>query len=182
MKIQVEGKQMDVGEALTKHVTEAIEKVSSKYFEKPIEVKVIFSKENNFFHSEILIHASKGINLQANAKADDAYPAFDGSLDVLEGRLRKYSKRLKEHHKRIGEEAKEFINSYVVEAPDEETAEHVVIAEIENPVETISVADAVMRLELAGLNALMFRNIADNKINMVYLREDGNIGWVNAQN
>lgn len=182
MKVQVEGKQMEVGESLTQHAQDELDRVVEKYFEDSIEAKVIFSKDGHFFNAEILIHAGKGINLQSRGKADDAYPAFDASLDVLEGRLRKHKNRLKEHHKRVGGQVKEFMNSYVVEAPASEeeghAEDHVIIAEIEQPIETMSVSDAAMRLELANLNALMFKNSANGQINMVYLREDNNIGWV----
>ena len=182
MKVQVEGKQMDVGESLTKHAQDELERVAGKFFEDSIEAKVIFSKDHHFFNAEILIHAGKGINLQANGRADDAFPAFDISLDVLEGRLRKHKNRLKDHHRKAGNDAKAFINSYVVEAPTSEEEghkeDHVIIAEVEQAIETMSVADAAMRLELAGLNALMFKNSANGNLNMVYLREDQNIGWV----
>ncbi|MCV6599265.1 MAG: ribosome-associated translation inhibitor RaiA [Alphaproteobacteria bacterium] len=182
MKIQVEGKQMDVGASLSQYANDELAKVADKYFDHPIEAKVVFSKDNHFFKAEILIHANKGINLQAHGKADEAYPAFDACLDVLEGRLRKHKNRLKDHHRKLGAEAKEVINSYIVEAPVSEEEghdeDHIIIAEIENSVETMSVADAAMRLELANLNALMFINSSNNKINMVYRREDDNIGWV----
>jgi len=182
MNIQVEGKQMEVGEALTTHATEELERVTSKFFEDSIEAKVIFSKDNKFFNAEILIHAGKGINLQAHGKADDAYPAFDSALDILEGRLRKHKNRLKDHHRKAGAEIKEFINSYVVETPSSEEedheADHIIVAEVEHPIETMSVADAAMRLELGNLNALMFKNSSNGQLNMVYMREDQNIGWV----
>lgn len=182
MKIQVEGKQMDVGESLTQHVKEELERVTAKYFEESIDAKVIFSKDNHFFNAEILIHAGKGINLQANGKADEAFPAFDISLDVLENRLRKHKNRLKDHHRKAGSEVKDFISSYVVEAPTSEDEDHkedhIIIAEVEQPIETMSVADAAMRLEIGGLNALMFKNAANGNLNMVYLREDNNIGWI----
>ena len=182
MKVQVEGKQMDVGESLTQHAQDELDRVVGKFFEESIEAKVIFSKDHNLFNVEILIHAGKGINLQSKGKADDAYPAFDASLDVLEGRLRKHKNRLKDHHRKAGVEAKEFINSYVVEAPSSEeedhTEDHIIIAEVEQPIETMSVSDAAMRLELGNLNAMMFKNSANGQFNMVYMREDSNIGWV----
>ncbi len=182
MKVQVEGKQMDVGESLTQHAQEELDRVVGKFFEDSIEAKVIFSKDHHFFNVEILIHAGKGINLQSKGRADDAFPAFDSSLDVLESRLRKHKNRLKDHHKKVGGQVKEFINSYVVEAPSSEDEgheeDHIIIAEIEQPIESMSVSDAAMRLELANLNALMFKNSANGNLNMVYRREDGNTGWV----
>ncbi|MEO5611996.1 MAG: sigma 54 modulation/S30EA ribosomal C-terminal domain-containing protein, partial [Sphingomicrobium sp.] len=41
-----------------------------------------------------------------------------------------------------------------------------------------SVSDAVMLMDLRNTNALMFKNSASGAFNMIYRREDGNIGWV----
>ena len=47
-------------------------------------------------------------------------------------------------------------------------------------IQVLSVADAVMHLELTSVPALMFINIENHQINMVYKRKDGNITWVEA--
>ena len=67
---------------------------------------------------------------------------------------------------------------------ENETAEEagndgpVIVADMETAVETLSVSEAVMRMELADLPAMMFRNKQTGGIGMVFHRPDGNIGWV----
>jgi hypothetical protein len=57
----------------------------------------------------------------------------------------------------------------------------VIVAEMQTHIETLSVGEAVMRMDLADQPALMFRNSAHGGLNMVYLRNDGNIGWVDPR-
>lgn len=55
------------------------------------------------------------------------------------------------------------------------------IAELSYEVESMSVEQAVMRLELSGDNCLLFRNSGHLGLNMVHLRTDGTIGWVDPR-
>jgi hypothetical protein len=41
----------------------------------------------------------------------------------------------------------------------------------------LTVADASMRLELEDLPIFLFNNSANGKLNVVYRRNDGHIGW-----
>ena len=53
-----------------------------------------------------------------------------------------------------------------------------VIAENEAEIETLTVSEAVFRLDLGAHPAMMFRNSANGGLNVVYRRPDGNIGWI----
>lgn len=202
MQIAIKGKQLDVGEALRTHVTEVMEQVVGKYFNNPIECTVFLSKEAHLLRADISAHIGRGILLQAQGEAPDAYTAFDVAAERIAKRLRRYKRRLRDHHRsREGGEAwpaQQYVIAHssdgeeVVEvgAESEDQSETgaeapnegpVIIAEMESVIETLSVSEAVMRMELADLPALMFRNSANGRIAMVYYRNDGNIGWVETQ-
>ncbi len=180
MQLTVKGKHLDVGDALRAHVQEQLSHTAKKYFRDPIEATVIFSKEkNHLFKADISIHVGGGIVLQTEHEADDPYPAFDVAAKAAGKRLSRYKDKLRDHRKTQPEE---LTANYTTLKPDENEAEGgtepAVIAEMEMPVLTLAVADAVMRLELGGLPALLFRNAKHSGLNMVYRRKDGNIGWV----
>ena len=44
--------------------------------------------------------------------------------------------------------------------------------------ERLSVSDAVMELDMTGAPVVVFRHAVSGRVNMVYRRADGNIGWV----
>lgn len=58
----------------------------------------------------------------------------------------------------------------------------VIVAEMETRVAYLSVGEAVMQMELAGAGVQVFRNVSHGGVNVVYRREDGNIGWIDPRN
>lgn len=194
MQLSVKGKQLDVGDALRSHVAENLPLIVEKYFNRPIEANVVFSRDAHLFRADISVHAGRGILLQSNASADGPYAAFDLAAEKIAKRLRRYKRRLRDHH---NGDAGEVLpaRKYILEAepedahlaePDENGPEDefkpVIIAEMQTHIETLTVGEAVMRMELAELPALMFRNRGTGGFNMVYRRPDGNVGWVDPAN
>ena len=57
----------------------------------------------------------------------------------------------------------------------------VIVAEQPMQIQKMSVSDAVMRMDLSGQTAILFRNPKNNHLNMIYRRADGNIGWVEPE-
>jgi ribosomal subunit interface protein len=181
MQLSIKGKQIDVGEALRQHVKERLEDATSKYFSESLDAQVTFSREAHLFRADIAIHARRGILLQSNASASEAYPAFDLAAERIAERLRRHKNRIKRHHHESHKDEAFLANAFVLqgeEKPDDEGDHPVVVAEMTTPVETLTVSEAVMRLDLGELPALMFRNRAHGGLNMIYRRPDGNIGWI----
>ena len=184
MNLTVNGKGFDVGEALRTYVGEGLDRMFEKYFSNPIEATVTFSKQGYRFHCPISVHVGRGILMQADGEGADAYGAFDGAADTVAKRLLRHKKRLRDHHREPNDSyaAKYFV---LADAESENGASDAngaaapaVIAEMEADIPTLTVSQAVMRLDLAGLSAMMFHNRAHGGLNMVYRRGDGNIGWV----
>jgi hypothetical protein len=137
-----------------------------------------------------VIHLDSGIVLEADALAADAYASADQAAVRLEKRLRRYKRRLKDHHRSRQEPIEAGgASSYILAggAEDEEGAEPeslqpVIVAEMETKVPFLSVGEAVMQMELSGAALLVFRNEAHGGVNVVYQRDDGNIGWIDPRN
>ncbi|MDR3451060.1 MAG: ribosome-associated translation inhibitor RaiA [Alphaproteobacteria bacterium] len=187
MKLSVKGKQIDVGDALRSHVETHLDETVGKYFAEQVDdldAQVAFSREAHLFCADITVHAGRGMVLQSKASANEPYPAFDAALTRLSGRLRRYKNKIKHHHHESrGEAEAQIANAFVLHGDDHGREEEVndnpaVVAEMTTPVETLTVSEAVMRLDLGDLPALMFRNRGHGGLNMIYRRTDGNIGWV----
>ncbi len=187
MQIQVSGKHMDVGEALTRHVNEQLKDTVGKYFDRPVEAHVTFSKDGHEFVCDALVHLSTGMMAKAKGRSEEVYAAFDGALNRLEKQLRRYKRRLKDHHKdrvdpieSIG--APTFVISSREEEEEPESLQPLIVAEMETSVQTLSVGEAVMQMELMGATMLVFRNVQHGGVNVVHTRDDGNIGWIDPRN
>ena len=187
MRIQINGKHIDVGAALTEHVETHLKNSVGKYSEQPIDANVTFSKDSFEFVCDISVHLSTGLNAQAKGRAGDVYDSFEVAVNRLETQLRRYKRRLKDHHK----DRKDPIEvsgepSYVLaagaESNEPETLQPIIVAEMETKVQTLSVGEAVMQMELSGADMLVFRNTTHGGVNVVHTREDGNIGWIDPRN
>lgn len=187
MQLTVQGKQMDLGDALKSHVSGKIEDINSKYFGRAIEAIVTFAPEghSSYVKTHISIRVGKDIMVISDATEPDPYVSFDQAAEKVAKQLRRYKRRLRDHHKRLDEAPQEQFTSafdYTLSAEqnneEEHHEEHLVIAEISTQIQTMTASEAAMRLDLSGLPALMFRNASHNGLNMVYRRADGNVGWV----
>ena len=188
MQLSVNGKQIDIGDALRGHIEENLPPIVTKYFENPIESHVTMAREGREFKADITVHVGKGILVQGQGSSEDAYAAFDTAAVHIAKRLRRYKRRLRDHHRGRDENpAMLAARHYVIEPhsdieePPRENDQPLIVAEMATTIETLTVGEAVMRMDLSGQPALMFHNSAHGGANMVYVREDGNIGWVDPK-
>lgn len=187
MRYQISGKQIDVGEALQTHVKTEIGNVISKYAGRPTDAHVIFSRNAHEMVCESIVHLSTGMTVQAKGHSPEIYAAFDQCAEKIGKQLRRYKRRLKDHHADRDDpvevtEAASYVLQSDGHAEDEAPDQPIIIAESVTQIPTLSVSDAVMQMELAHAPQLIFRNAAHQGINVVYRREDGNIGWVDPKN
>lgn len=193
MQVQVTGKHVDVGEALRARVSDEITTSIEKYFDRDGGgADVVVTKEGNAFKVDCAVTLASGQQLTTHGIGGDAHMAFDSALEKLEKRVRRYTRRLKDHHLAAQAKQAETAAYFVLELPaeDEELEdgadrtsypEPVVIAETEKPIRTMTVAMAVMELDLTESQTIVFRNAAHGGLSVVYRRPDGNIGWVDPE-
>ncbi len=185
MRYQISGKQIDIGEALQTHVKNDLNEIVGKYAERPTDATVVFSKDAHQFVCESTVHLSTGLTTQAKAAATEIYAAFDQCAEKMEKQLRRYKRRLKDHHQ-VRSQPVELMaaSSYILAGGDEsgetepESLQPIIVAEMETKIPSLSVGEAVMQMEIAGSPVLVFRNEGSQGLNVVYKRDDGNIGWI----
>jgi ribosomal subunit interface protein len=183
MTIQVTGKNLDVGDALRSYVQERVVHTVEKFVGREPKGHVRIEKEHGEFKTNCTIHLWQGMSLEAHGVAPDAYQSADRACERLEKRVRRYKSRLKRHG--AGETPRKQTQavSYVIQASQEKQEERdednpIIIAEAKTPVHEMVVADAVMQMDLSDQPFVVFRNASHGEINVVYRREDGNIGWI----
>ncbi len=189
MQLSGKGKQLNVGDALRTHVSDSLSRILGKYFGDAIEVSVTISRDGHMYRAVVVAHVGRGIQVQAQGSAEEPYPAFDTAAEHLAKRLRRYKSRLRDHHKDSGPKAETLLaQQYILAGDDEEEAaedvgqgQPAVVAEMTTEIPSLTVSEAVMRMDLADQPALMFRNSSHSGLNMIYRRTDGNIGWIDPR-
>jgi ribosomal subunit interface protein len=190
MPFRVSGKNIDIGEALRTRVTERIAETMAKYFDGGYSGHVTIGKEGYGFRTECAVHLDSGTTLHVDGMAADAYASADEAAQRVEKRLRRYHSRLKGHgparangaRAQLGDVVGIDAQSYIIAAPDQESEltefNPVIIAESTTTLETMAVSEAVMELDMTGAPVVVFRHAVNGRVNIVYRRGDGNIGWV----
>jgi ribosomal subunit interface protein len=192
VQVQIAGKKLEVGAALQERIAFGLESRISKYFNRTGEAFVTVAKPGWAFYVDCSIHLPSGVTLQAHGEGEDGYQAFEMALDKIETRVRRYKNRLRNHRAKDGAAAVEMAAERIIlprdesgdaDEPDDAVANGhgeapAIVAESDTKIQTMTVSMAVMQLELADLPAMMFRNAAHGRLNMVYRRPDGTVGWV----
>jgi ribosomal subunit interface protein len=190
MTLRISGKSISVGDALRGRVSERTDEVLRKYFDGNYSGHITLSKDGFGFRTDCALHLDSGITLEADSNAADAYASADQALALIEKRLRRYKSRLKDRSARKSHAAAVAVAaatldapSYIIEAPadgeDEvDSYNAVIIAEATTSLKRFSVSEAVMELDLTGAACIVFQHGGSGRVNIIYRRPDGNVGWI----
>ena len=193
MQITVSGKQVDLSDALRTRVADGLDTIAGKYFDHALEANVTFSRARSFFTCDINVHAGRGLTLRGEGEAADANSAFDDAAEHIAKRLRRYRRRVNEHARDLAhrdleqrerpQPARQYVLRQEDESPQAPADGHAeafatVIAETTTTIDQLTVSEAVMRLDLADQQVMMFHNSTTGELNVVYRRTDGHIGWI----
>jgi ribosomal subunit interface protein len=183
--LRVSGKNFSIGDAMRDHVIARIDTATQKYFSGSVSGHVIIDHEGSGYRSDCTLHLASGVTMHVEGRAHEPYASFDQAAERLERRLSRYKRRLKQHHTggQAQADAGETVRAYTIEAPahedSEDTAFHpVVIAERTQGLKQMPVSEAVIELDFTGRSVLLFRHATSGRVNVVYRRSDGNIGWL----
>ena len=185
--ITVAGKQTKIGKSLSIYVKESLETTLKKFFKNFINSSVLFSKDTFNFKCEISIHLEGSIFVKSNALSNDPYGSFNLANEKIKKRIRRYHRKLTDHRFNNTKSLKYVkANEYIIKDPEtiksgEVANEPIIIAESEELIKTISVGEALMLMKLNDQNAIFFKNVQTKRLNLLFKRSDGNIGWLDPK-
>jgi ribosomal subunit interface protein len=183
MAIQITGKNIDLGSSLRGYVSDRLEKAFEKYGTDGLSGHIFVEKEHGEFSTQCSVHLRSGLSLQSQGRGLEAYASVDEALDRLEKRLRRYKRRLKNHHGAgrtdgVDVAAIDYTIRHEEGEAEEPELAPAIVAETQLVIRELSVGDAVMEMDLAEKLFLVFKNASNERINVVYRRGDGHIGWI----
>lgn len=188
MQIQVSGRGVEVGESLRSHIQGRVDEHVSKYIDRVNSIHSVVSKDAHLFRVDLTgnVGTHSGFVIRSRGESTDVYAAFDDALEKVAKQLRRYKRKITNHHKETAPEialvkATKRVISPQAGEEDEDKQSALVIAETSTEIETLTVSQAVMKMDLQHLPALLFFNKAHGRLNVVYRREDGNISWVDPE-
>lgn len=185
MRLRISGKHMEIGDAFRSRIEGRVGEVVDKYFDGGFTGHVTVEKSGSRYTADCMIRLDTGMSLQATGQAQEPVAAFEAAADKFETRLRRYKRKLKSHHANGSVSDAEEISYRVVASvsDDDEVPEDfapAIVAESTVALATMSVAAAVIELDIKDNPVFVFRNAGNDKVNIVYRRSDGNIGWIDT--
>lgn len=185
MSLRISGKNLDIGESMRQHVEARVAAATDKYFDGAVRGSVTLEPEGSGFRSDCTLHLTSGVTIRAEGRAQEPYASFDRAAERIEKQLRRYKRRLKDHHAGRDAEAVDAgpVANYVIEAPDPDAEEHAdfkpaIVAEASSRLSAFTISAAVAELDFTGAPVVVFRHAGSGRVNVVYRRGDGHIGWV----
>lgn len=192
MEIHITGKNIDTGGAIKDHIHERVESLE-QYFHNVVDVHVVLKLEGHRHIAEVNTLLS-GIVLRASGEGADFYAAVDAMSDKLVRQLKKYKGRLQKHRQRrqaadkfatfapIQTVEKHVEEDSLEEAPEDIFAEYMpkIVHKEARDLQTLTVDEAVMQMDLMHMNFYIFQNIQTGEINIVFRRDDGKVSWLEA--
>ena len=174
MKYNIRGNKIDVTEAINDYITSKVSKLE-KYLDDndEVEAKALISTRGKDQKVEVTIWSGK-YNIRAEEVNPDLYAAIDLVVDKLERQFKKYRDKLTD--KRV---AREDYPSVEIEEYFEDE-EQTVVRRKEVYLKPIDEEEAITQMELLGHSFFVFKNVDTNKINVVYKRNDGDYGIIEA--
>ena len=206
MNIRILGSNMDADNALTEYATEHLNRHIKKYFDTAISADVHFSKQGTRFSVNIIVNEGVkggGIVIKSDGSGNDAYGCFNEAIEKVAKQLRRYKGKIKNYRRERGGLKSIEINEkgydalkYIISNAHNPLLEEVeeeegvaikqeenlkIIAEKSTEIEKLTIEQAIMKMDLANLPALVFINDSNNRLNVVYHRKDGNISWIDPE-
>ena len=184
MQYQISGIHINIGDALQNYVKDELNEAINKYAERPTDAQIIFSKSGHEFVCDAIIHLSTGLTAQAKASKAEIYAAFNACAEKVEKQLRRYKRKLKGHQKDQNQSV-EFIDStsYMSATKDglqDSTVSSgpIIVSETDKVVPVFSVIEAAEEIEKSKQPFLLFKSDKKQGVNILFRREDGNLGWI----
>jgi putative sigma-54 modulation protein len=168
MQVMVTFRHIEPTEGLRSHAEEKVQRVH-KFLRRPIEAHVILSVLKHRHIAEVQLTANH-LNVTATEETDDLYSAIDLAMSKIERQVKKHVARVKDHKGN---------NEAVAVPPVADTASGRSILRTQRvAVKPMSVDEALMQLKLLKNDFLMFKNAANETLNVIYRRKDGNYGLI----
>lgn len=172
MQTSVTFKNLDPSDHIKSYVSEKLNRFD-KYLYNPAEANVVLSVEKFRHIAEINIIGDR-LNINGKEETEDMYSAIDMTLDKLEKQIKKNKQKVRE--RRAGKNKSKGMLIDETVAVEEDREKQVIVKNIDyKPMDT---DEAVMQMELANGNFLVFTNARSGMVNVIYRRNDGNYGLI----
>ena len=179
MQVNITFRHLEPTEALKSHVKDKVQHIQ-RYIDRPTEAHAVLHVENLHHHAEITMKAGP-FSIRGRGKSDDMYASIDSAAEKIERQLKKHKERVRDHKAtRISREWAPLDVSHAV-FPGPEAPSAKVVKSSTFQATPMTLDEAVVQMDLLNSRFYVFQNAESRAINVVYRREDGMLGLIEAK-
>ena len=175
MEISCTFRHMEPSTELRSYVEEKVYKIK-KYFDSPVEAYIILKIEK-FRHIADMTISIDGNKIKAVDESDDMYSSVDQAMDKIEEQLRRLMSRKKEYRLE-NIKGSDFLTSVIETQEGQAGSEPTIIKTERADIKPMDINEAAMQMDMSKRNFLVFTNSKSKNINIMYKRNDGNLGLI----
>ncbi len=179
MQVNITFRHLEPTEALKSHVRGRVEHVQ-RYLDRPTEAHAVLHVENLHHHAEITLKAGR-YRLRGTARSQDLYASIDAAADKIERQLKKHKERIQDHKTPARAFEPVEVRHDVLDVVAADRPSHKVVRSELFQARPMTIDEAVIQLDLLNAKFFVFQNAEDGAINVVFRRDDGNVGLIEAR-
>lgn len=191
-RFEIVGRNIQVTDAIRNYAIEKLEKIE-RFHTHILDLRMTIEAQK-MSHVVTLVLQFHHFKIKVHADTTDMYASIDLAIDKLQNQLRRWKDRIQDRTKRPLNMTDMLVN--VVRRPFNELEEynadielnakdrqkmHQVIKTETRPLKELTLAEALMKIELSGDMFLIFRSEDDRRLKVLYRREDGDYGIIAAE-
>lgn len=169
MQITITARHFELTKAIRDHVETACLKLD-KYFDQIINIHVTLAWENNRNLCEMSLHASK-FGLQSQSEEVDMYLAIDTTIDKMEVQIKKLKEKVTDHHKMSIKELDDYSRASLYQTNAQNQTKKLIKTKRVVP-ETLTVQEAISRLDSSEEGYFIFKNVETDGINVLVRKDE----------
>jgi putative sigma-54 modulation protein len=178
MQVNITFRHLDPTEALKSHAREKVEHVQ-RYIDRPSGAHVVLYVENLQHHADITMKAGSFL-VRGQARSPDMYASIDQAAEKIEKQLKKHKERIKNHKSPVPANGWKPVEVRHDVLAEEQPSDRVVKS-TSFQTKPMSLDEAILQLDLLESEFFVFQNAKDHAINVVYRRDDGKLGLIEAR-
>jgi putative sigma-54 modulation protein len=195
--VAITGKNIQVTEAIENYVMEKLSKLE-RFANHILDVTVVLDIQK-VTHTASISMKFLHFRINVTANTEDTYSAIDKAADKLYVLIQKYKKKLQNHrHSHLADvdlnvnvfkprhvddlaEINDEIEKVNLEEEKKKYKFHDVVAKEQLPLKILRQDEAIMKMELSGDIFMLYKGEEDQKIKVIYRRDDDNYGIIEVQ-
>ena len=179
IKYSIRGENLEVTEALRDYVVSKLEKIE-KYFQADQELDArVNLKVYREKTAKVEVTIPLGlITLRAEDVSQDMYGSIDLVTDKIERQIRKNKTKIERKNRNKKSTSQLFTDAVVEEA---EAAPAKVVRSKQIDLKPMDLEEALLQMDLLGHDFFIYTDVEDNTTNVLYRREDGDVGLLEVR-